>query len=134
MDPYSTSAGEQGMTVSVLVVDDSPIARKMLLRALPTDWDISVQEASNGEDALALYRAGKVDVMFLDLTMPRMDGFQVLETLQKEDLNCFVVVVSADVQPQARERVLQLGAIDFVPKPVNAQGLRAVLREYGVQV
>jgi CheY-like chemotaxis protein len=122
------------MSVSVLVVDDSPIARKMLRKALPADWDISVQEASNGEEALLAYRAGKVDVMFLDLTMPPMDGFQVLQALQAEDLNCFVIVVSADVQPQARERALGLGAIAFVSKPVNAEGIRTVLREYGVLV
>ncbi len=122
------------MTVSVLVVDDSPIARKMLRKALPVDWDITVQEACNGEEAMTHYRAGKVDVMFLDLTMPTMDGFEVLAALQKEDLNCFVIVVSADVQPQARERALGLGAIAFVAKPVNAESVRTVLREYGVLV
>jgi len=122
------------MSVSVLVVDDSPIARKMLRKALPADWDITVQEACNGEEAMLAYRAGKVDVMFLDLTMPTMDGFQVLEVLQTEDLNCFVIVVSADVQPQARERALAMGAIAFVSKPVNAENIRTVLREYGVLV
>lgn len=122
------------MSVSILIVDDSPIARKMLRKALPPDWDITLQEAANGEEAMRLYRAGKVDVMFLDLTMPVMDGFEVLQALQREDLNCFVVVVSADVQPQARERALALGAIAFVAKPVNPADIRVTLREYGVLV
>ena len=99
------------MPVSVLVVDDSPIARKMLIKALPPDWDIEITQAANGIEALAAYRAGRVDVMFLDLTMPDMDGYQVLETLRKEDLNCLVIVVSADVQEKAQERVLAMGAI-----------------------
>lgn len=122
------------MTVSVLVVDDSPMARKMLIKSLPPDWDIDIRQAGNGEEALAAYREGRVEVMFLDLNMPGVDGYGVLEVLQAEDLNCFVIVVSADVQPQARERVMKMGAIAFVQKPVDAQKLEPVLREYGVLV
>ena len=122
------------MAVSVLVVDDSLIARKMLIKALPPDWDIEITQAANGIEALAAYRAGHVDVMFLDLTMPDMDGYQVLETLRKEDLNCLVIVVSADVQEKAQERVLAMGAIAFIRKPITAEGLRDVLKQYGVVV
>ena len=122
------------MAVSALVVDDSPIARKMLIKALPPDWDIEITQAANGIEALAAYRAGHVDVMFLDLTMPDMDGYQVLETLRKEDLNCLVIVVSADVQEKAQERVLAMGAIAFIRKPITAEGLRDVLKQYGVVV
>ena len=122
------------MAVSVLVVDDSPIARKMLIKALPPDWDIEITQASNGIEALAAYRAGRVDVMFLDLTMPDMDGYQVLETLRKEDLNCLVIVVSADVQEKAQERVLAMGTIAFIRKPITAEGLRDVLKQYGIVV
>lgn len=122
------------MTISVLVVDDSPMARKMLIRAFPPEWDIEIAQASNGQEALEAYRSGHVDVMFLDLTMPEMDGFQVLETLRKEDLNCLVIVVSADIQEKAQERVKGLGAIAFIKKPVDAQKIEGVLREYGIYV
>lgn len=122
------------MPVSVLVVDDSPIARKMLIRALPAEWDIEIAQASNGFEALAAYRAGKVDVMFLDLTMPEMDGYEVLETLRREDMNCLVIVVSADIQERAQERIRQLGAIAFIQKPVSATGLNDVLKQYGILV
>lgn len=122
------------MPISVLVVDDSPMARKMLIKSLPPDWDIEIRQACNGEEALAAYRQGRADVIFLDLNMPGIDGYGVLEVLQAEDLNCFVIVVSADVQPQARERVMKMGAIAFVQKPVDAAKLEPVLREYGVMV
>lgn len=122
------------MPVSVLVVDDSPIARKMLIRSLPADWDVEIAQASNGFEALAAYRAGKVDVMFLDLTMPEMDGYEVLETLRREDMNCLVIVVSADVQERAQQRIRELGAIAFIQKPVNAAGLADVLKQYGILV
>jgi CheY-like chemotaxis protein len=70
--------------------------------------------------------------MFLDLTMPDLTGFQVLEALQHEDLNTFVIVVSADVQPRARERVHALGAAAFVAKPVTQEALLPILKEYGL--
>ena len=95
---------------------------------------VEITQAANGIEALAAYRAGHVDVMFLDLTMPDMDGYQVLETLRKEDLNCLVIVVSADIQEKAQERVLAMGAIAFIRKPITAEGLRDVLKQYGVVV
>lgn len=120
------------MPVSVLVVDDSPMARKMLIKSLPPSWDVEITQAGNGEEAVAAYRAGKADVMFLDLTMPVMDGYGVLEVLQKEGLNSFVIVVSADIQPLAQERVKKLGAIAFIKKPVNPEAIQEVLKQYGV--
>lgn len=122
------------MPVSVLVVDDSPMARKMLIRSLPPEWDIQITQACSGVEALAAYRAGQVDVMFLDLTMPEIDGYQVLETLRSEDMNCLVIVVSADIQDKAQERVLGLGAIAFIKKPVDADKIKAVLKDYGIFV
>ena len=61
-----------------------------------------------------------------------MDGFQVLEALQKEGLNSFVIVVSADIQPIAQERVKKLGAMSFVKKPVASDAIESVLKQYGV--
>lgn len=120
------------MTVSVLVVDDSPMARKMLVRSLPPEWDIRIAQAGSGQEALAAYRSGQVDVMFLDLNMPEMDGYQVLEALRQEGLNCLVIVVSADIQQKAQDRVLGLGAIAFIKKPVDAEKIKTVLRQYGI--
>ena len=120
------------MAMPILVVDDSPMARKMLIKALPPEWKVETSQAGNGVEALEQYRAGKAAVMFLDLTMPDMDGFQVLEALRKEDLNSFVIVVSADVQPKAQERALALGAIAFVQKPVTAEKLIPILKQYGL--
>lgn len=120
------------MPTPILVVDDSAMARKVLIRSLPTSWDVEITQAANGEEALVAYRAGKADVMFLDLQMPVLDGYGVLETLQKEGLNSFVFVVSADIQPLAQERVKKLGAMAFVKKPVTTEVIEAVLKQYGV--
>ncbi len=122
------------MSVSVLVVDDSPMARKMLIRALPPSWDVVIEQASNGHEAMEAYRKGAVEVMFLDLTMPEMDGFQVLDALRHEDLNCLVIVVSADVQEEAQARAKRMGAIAFVRKPVDAEKIHKALKEYGIEL
>ncbi|MCR4467513.1 MULTISPECIES: response regulator [unclassified Burkholderia] len=120
------------MPLPIVIADDSLLARKLLTKALPGDWDVDVTYAANGREALALYRDGKASVMFLDLTMPDMNGYQVLETLRHEDLNTFVIVVSADIQPQAQARVRELGAIAFVAKPVTSEALLPILKEYGL--
>jgi CheY-like chemotaxis protein len=119
------------MALPVLVVDDSALARKILINSLPPNWDVSITQASNGADALAHYRAGRASVMFLDLTMPDMTGYQVLEALQHEGLDTFVIVVSADAQHGAVERVRKLGAVAFIQKPVTPEKLLPVLKEYG---
>jgi FixJ family two-component response regulator len=64
--------------------------------------------------------------------MPEMDGYGVLEHVFNEGLNAMVVVISGDIQPEARDRVLKLGAIDFIKKPVSKEKLGAVLAEYGL--
>lgn len=120
------------MSLPVLVVDDSRMSRKLTIKSLPEEWDIEISQAANGEEALHAYRAGKAHVMFLDLTMPVMDGYEVLESLQKAGLDSFVIVVSADVQPEAEARVKQLGAMAFIKKPVNSDVVRKVLKEFGI--
>lgn len=120
------------MAISILVVDDSPMARKMLIKALPAHWNVKITQAGNGLEAIAEYRAGKVDLMFLDLTMPKMDGYQTLEAMRNEGLNCVVIVVSADIQPIAQERVLKSGAAAFIKKPVDMQKLEPILRQFGL--
>jgi CheY-like chemotaxis protein len=116
----------------IVIADDSLLARKLLTKALPPDWDVDVSYATNGREALALYREGKASVMFLDLTMPDMTGYDVLEALRHEELNTFVIVVSADVQPLARARVRGLGAIAFIAKPVTPETVLPILKEYGL--
>jgi two-component system, chemotaxis family, chemotaxis protein CheY len=120
------------MSTPVLVVDDSAMARKMLIKALPSSWDIEITQAANGVEAVEAYRNGKAEVMFLDLQMPEMDGYQVLEQVRKEDFNTFIIVVSADVQPLAQERVKEMGAMAFIKKPVNPDEIEAVLKRFGI--
>ncbi len=120
------------MSIPLLICDDSNMARKQVARSLPADWDVEITFATNGVEGIEAIRAGKGEMVFLDLTMPEMDGYGVLDTIKAEGLKCVVIVISADIQPEARERVISAGALEFIKKPINGEKLMAVLTQYGL--
>ena len=115
------------MSTRVLICDDSKLARKQLARVLPTDWDVDVDYAENGQEALDMLLQSTFDILFLDLNMPVKDGYETLEALQSFSESPAVIVVSGDVQPQAIERVKNMGAIAFHKKPASSEELRTLL-------
>ncbi|MDB6145540.1 MAG: zraR 3 [Pseudomonas sp.] len=115
--------------VPLLICDDSNMARKQLLRALPPEWGVSVTLAGNGMEALESIRQGLGEVVLLDLTMPEMDGYQVLAAMRAENLRAKVIVISGDVQAEAVRRVLELGALAFLKKPADPLELRKILND-----
>ncbi|WP_333606502.1 response regulator [Arsukibacterium sp.] len=121
------------MTPAVLICDDSNLARKQLARILPQEWQQGICFAGHGADALATLQNKVIDWLFLDLNMPTMDGYQVLAELKQRELAVKVVVVSGDVQPEAYQRVMALGAIDFIKKPVDRAKLEHILQSVGAE-
>ena len=120
------------MAIPLLICDDSNMARKQVVRSLPPEWDVDITFATNGMEGLESIRAGKGEIVFLDLTMPEMDGYGVLEAVKAEGLKCMIIVISADIQPEARDRVLKSGALEFIRKPIDSQKLLTVLQQYGL--
>ena len=120
------------MTIPILICDDSALARKQMARTLPKDWDVEISYATNGAEGLEVIRAGKGEIVFLDLNMPVMDGYEVLQAVQQQDLPALIIVVSGDIQIKAHERVKALGALDFIQKPVSAEAISHILQEYGI--
>jgi len=105
-------------SIRVLVVDDSAFMRGALKKIIESDPNIEViATARDGEEAIEKIKSLKPDVVTLDLDMPRVDGFAVLEVIMKES-PLPVIVVSALTQKGADTafRALDLGAIDYVPK------------------
>jgi CheY-like chemotaxis protein len=117
----------------VLVVDDSLVARKLLIRALPSDWAITLTQASNGSQALTEFRKTRHPIVFLDLNMPECDGYEVLQTLHDEGITPTIIVLSGDIQPHAQERAFKLGASAFVRKPATPEVIAKVLSEVGIR-
>tara|TARA_R110002096_G_scaffold110035_8_gene240501 strand:- start:11082 stop:11495 length:414 start_codon:yes stop_codon:yes gene_type:complete len=120
------------MTTTVLICDDSSFARKQMARALPRSWKMELNFATNGVEALDYIRKGKADILFLDLNMPVMDGYETLAAIVKDDLPTLTIVVSGDIQPEARARVKKLGALDFIKKPVVGDQIETILNNYGI--
>jgi CheY-like chemotaxis protein len=120
------------MSIPLLICDDSNMARKQVQRSLPEGWDVEISLATNGQEAMEAIREGKGEILFLDLTMPVMDGYQVLEAIQAEGLKTVTIVISADIQPEAYSRVKALKALDFIKKPVDRIKLSEVLHKYGL--
>jgi len=118
--------------IQVTVADDAKWARKMLIKLLPKEWDVEITEACDGDEALDAYRNGKANVMFLDLTMPGMGGYEVLEAIKNEGTKSLIFVVTADIQPKAIDRVMSLGAAKMLPKPLKQNELLTALKEFGL--
>lgn len=118
--------------MKLLVVDDSKMARMSLIKKLPEFiLKISeIEEAENGLQGFEKYQTFKPNIVFLDLTMPVMDGYEALENIKKYDENAFVVVVSADSQPKAVEKALALGAYAHIEKNISETKLADVFTEY----
>lgn len=113
--------------MKILVVDDSKIARKILIKTLIQIEPLAeIIEAENGAVAVELYKKEKPDVVFLDLTMPVMDGYEALEEIIKIDSYAQVVIVSADIQTEARERVLKAGAKSMCNKPISDEKMTKI--------
>jgi len=98
---------------------------------LPKDWDIEILFAEDGRHALEVIVDKSPELLFLDLNMPVMDGYETLEEINAQDLDITVIVVSGDIQATAQERVLGLGAFDFIKKPINQDSLLDTLQETG---
>lgn len=116
----------------ILICDDSSFARKQIARVLPADSQVETRFAADGEEGLRVIRAGNTDLVFLDLNMPILDGYGVLEAVKAEGLDCHIIVVSGDIQPEARDRVMRFGAADFIKKPVDVEQIVSILERFGV--
>ena len=119
------------MSTNVLICDDSNLARKQVFRSLPESLSTHVQLATNGEEALDILRSQNIDILFLDLTMPVIDGLGVLQALKDEGIKLPVFVISADVQPEMQTKVMDLGAKAFLRKPVQLDILNEHLTNHG---
>lgn len=116
--------------LSILICDDSLVARKQVAKCLPQDIDASIHFAKHGEEALTAISEGKGSLLLLDLNMPVLDGYGTLEQIKAQNLTCKTIVISGDIQPEAKSRVFALGAIDFIQKPVHAEELCKVLEKH----
>lgn len=109
----------------LLVIEDSEISR-MLIESLFDEYPhISVVSVENGTDAFDFLTNEKADIILLDVMLPGMNGFEILEKLksQEETKDIPVIMVSAKTQENDIKYALELGACDYVVKPIGVNHL-----------
>ena len=112
----------------VLVVDDQTANVQLLERLLADDGYRNVSSTMNPREVCALHRKQPYDLILLDLQMPGMDGFQVMEALKANEDDPYLPVIVLTAQPGHKLRALQAGAKDFISKPFDLVEVRTRIR------
>ncbi len=112
----------------VLVVDDEQNSREGLSKIL-TKEGYSVHTADNGKKALLEAEDNKFDLIITDLRMPEMDGIEVLEKLRKKNKDIGVVIVTAYGEVNSYLKAMNLGAFEYLNKPIHLEELRRVINK-----
>ena len=109
----------------ILLVDDQPLNIQVLYQAFAADHELCM--ATSGAQALQVCASQHPDLILLDIEMPGMDGFEVCRRLKADVATCDipVIFVTAHIDDEAQMRGLDLGAVDFISKPINIQIVRA---------
>lgn len=113
----------------LLVVDDSPVSRMWLKNEIPVAITIisEIKEAENGLIALNLNKEFKPNLVFMDLTMPVMDGFEAIKEIIKHDSDAKIIVVSSNRQESTRKMVIDAGAMSIISKPIEQGNFKKML-------
>ena len=110
------------MKKNILVVDDSALMRRVLCDIINTDSTFEAKDVCrDGLEAYEKLKTTKYDGVVLDVNMPKMDGLELLDRLQKDGIKATVIMVSTETTKDAEVTILAMerGAIDFVTKPTN---------------
>jgi DNA-binding NtrC family response regulator len=113
---------------AILVVDDEEKIRTLLCNAL-TEKGHTTQNADNGENALALLKSNKFDLIVSDVNMPVMDGVALLKNVKDLRMNIPVIFMTAQGMEQTMKEAVQLGLDGFIEKPFNLNNLMDLINE-----
>lgn len=118
---------------TILVVDDSNIIRNFVKRIFSDDYNVGT--ASNGEEAINIIKANKdndmIEAILLDLNMPKVDGFAVLDYMNDNDLlkKMPVSIISGDSSKETIDRAFKYQIVDMLGKPFNNQSIKMVIEK-----
>lgn len=116
----------------VMVAEDDPL-NMLLITEVLRNMAVDVIKASNGIEAVELLRDHDVNLIFMDVNMPEMDGFaatRIIRQIPDQKGNIPIVALTADAMPEDRERCLQSGMSDYITKPFRIQEIHHVLTKY----
>ena len=111
----------------VLIIEDERVALQALSLLL-SDENYEVLQADRGERGLVLARQEQPDLILLDIRLPDCNGLQVLEQFRREGIDSAVIVMTADTTSSNAIQATQLGAFDYIAKPINDEHLLVLIR------
>jgi len=114
----------------ILIVEDSPTMRQLLVFALKRLKNVDIVEAQDGMDGLRKVSSDHFDLALIDINMPVMDGLKLISLIRSEEnlKEMPIVVITTEGAKEDRERALALGAQEYLTKPVQANRVLAVAR------
>ncbi len=114
----------------VLIVEDSPTMRQLLVFALRRLKDVEISEAQDGMDGLRRVTNEHFDIALIDINMPVMDGLKLISLIRGEESlkDIPIVVITTEGASEDRDRALALGANEYLTKPIQANKVLAVAR------
>ncbi len=114
----------------ILIVEDSPTMRQLLVFALRRLKDVDIVEAQDGMDGLRKVSSDHFDLALIDINMPVMDGLKLISLIRGEDSlrDIPIVVITTEGAKEDRERALSLGANEYLTKPIQANHVLTVVK------
>ena len=114
---------------TILLVDDEAHIRKFIGLVLKQFSTPKLLEASNGEEAIALYLEHKPDLVLLDVNMPKLGGLETLKQLHQIDPECAVIMLTSLAARQTIEEASELGALNYIRKDTPKEEIAKALQE-----
>lgn len=109
--------------IKLLIAEDDLFNRLLIVAMLAKNKQIEVIEARDGEEALALLVAQHIDIVLLDIHMPKMNGLETLKKIRKIEAISYVHIMVISSDETEKKQSLALGADAFIPKPFNLKAL-----------
>ena len=115
----------------ILVVEDSPTMRQLIVMALKRLRDVEIGEAADGVEGLKKFKTGDYDLLLTDINMPIMDGLKLVSLLRNDPryASVPVVIVTTESGAEDRARAMALGASAYITKPIQAHAVLAKVKE-----
>jgi DNA-binding NtrC family response regulator len=110
----------------ILIADDDRGVREILKHVLSDNY--SVHDVSCGEDAVKELTSGEYEILFLDLSMPGMDGLDVLNAVKQNNIEIDAVIISASNDLEKAVQAMKLGAYDYIAKPIDIEKIKLIAR------
>lgn len=114
---------------TLLVIEDDEASYRLIEAALRV-IDLEMLHADNGQDGINLFSEHNVDLVLLDIQLPGMDGYEVLDHLKKINPKIQVIAQTAYSMSDDKDKCIELGCSDFLSKPLNIMQFRELIAEY----